>query len=82
MAIEVLMPFITDGGEEGVVTAWMVDEGSSVATGALIAEVQVEKVSQDVLAPVDGVVIGLVPINHPTAQGAPICRIVGMDELM
>lgn len=80
MATDVLMPVITEEGAEAVVTAWMVEEGARVRTGQLIAEVQAEKVSADVEAPEDGVVVGLVPINHPVPQGAPICRIVEAAE--
>lgn len=80
MAIEVLMPVITDEGEDAVVTAWMVDEGSRVRRGQLIAEVQGEKVAVDVEAPVDGVVGDLVAINQPVAQGAAICRIEEAGE--
>ncbi|HSL26839.1 MAG TPA: dihydrolipoamide acetyltransferase family protein, partial [Acidimicrobiia bacterium] len=69
------MPVHTKAGEEAVVTAWMVDEGAVVKAGQLIAEVQVEKVALDVLAPADGVVTGLVPINQPVPQGEPICLI-------
>lgn len=69
------MPVFTKAGEEGVVSAWLVDEGATVKAGQLIAEVQVEKVSVEVTAPIDGVVIGLVPINQPVPQGQPICRI-------
>lgn len=74
------MPVITDAGEDAVVTAWMVDEGSRVRKGQLIAEVQGEKVAVDVEAPVDGVVGDLVAINQPVAQGAAICRIEETGE--
>ncbi len=69
------MPVLTQEGEDGVVTAWMVDEGGSVRAGQLIAEVQVEKVAAEVEAPIDGVVRGLVAINQPVPQGRPICTI-------
>ncbi|MGA7272316.1 MAG: biotin/lipoyl-containing protein, partial [Acidimicrobiia bacterium] len=75
MAIDVLMPVIDVEGEEAVVTAWLVDEGTRVKPAQLIAEVQAEKVSVDVEAPAAGVVRGLVPINQPVAQGSSICRI-------
>jgi pyruvate dehydrogenase E2 component (dihydrolipoamide acetyltransferase) len=80
VAVEVLMPVITDEGEDAVVTAWMVDEGFRVRTGQLIAEVQGEKVAVDVEAPVDGVVTDLVAINQPVPQGTPICRIAEAGE--
>ena len=74
------MPVHTKAGEEAVVTAWLVDEGSPVKAGQLIAEIQVEKVALDVLAPVEGVVIDLVAINQPVPQGKPICLIVAPGE--
>ena len=49
MPSEILMPVITDSGDDGVVTAWFVDEGGRVEADQLIAEVQAEKVAQDVL---------------------------------
>ena len=80
MALEVLMPVITESGDDGVVTAWFVDEGSSVTAEQLIAEVQAEKVSQEVHAPGAGVVRDLVPINEPVPQGAPICLVLDGAE--
>lgn len=74
MATEVLMPVVTEGGEDAVVTAWLVDEGWAVTAGQLLAEVQAEKVAQEVTAPHDGVVGRLlVAINEPVPQGTPIC---------
>ncbi|MDH3731618.1 MAG: 2-oxo acid dehydrogenase subunit E2, partial [Acidimicrobiia bacterium] len=75
MPTEVLMPVITEPGDDAVVTAWFVDESSPVRTGQLIAEVQAEKVSAEVTAPSDGYVGGLAGINDPVLQGAPICVI-------
>jgi len=40
--------------DEGVVLNWFVSEGSRVTAGEEICEYQVEKVSIDVPAPVDG----------------------------
>ncbi len=76
MPTDVLMPLIgEDEDEEGVVTAWLVDDGERVDVGQLIATVQVEKVAADVEAPVAGVVRGRVELNEPVRQGAPICTI-------
>lgn len=76
---EVLMPVITDSGDDGVVTAWFVDEGSRVEVDQLIAEVQVEKVAQDVHAPDSGFVRAMVALNQPVAQGSPICVLFDTD---
>lgn len=69
------MPIVTDAGDEAVVTAWFVGDGDAVEQGQLIAEVQAEKVAQDVEAPVAGTVGECVAINQPVAQGDPICAI-------
>ncbi len=80
MALEVLMPIITASGEDGVVTAWFVDEGAACSDGQLIAEVQAEKVSAEVEAPGAGRVVNRVAVNDPVPQGSPICRIVESVE--
>lgn len=46
--------------DEGVVVAWFVREGATVAEGDELCEIQVEKVSADVLAPVDGELVEVV----------------------
>lgn len=69
------MPVLTEPGEDGVVTAWLVDENQQCEAGLLIAEVQVEKVADQIYAPDSGWVIGRVPINEAVPQGEPICRI-------
>ena len=80
MATDVLMPVLTEPGEDGVVTAWMVDEGGPCKQGQLIAEIQVEKVSDEVFAPESGLVTDRVAINEPVPQGQPICRIEAAAE--
>jgi pyruvate dehydrogenase E2 component (dihydrolipoamide acetyltransferase) len=80
LALEVLMPVITASGEEAVVTAWFVDEGGACAEGQLLAEVQAEKVSDEVQAPGSGFVVDRVAINDPVAQGGVICRIAETVE--
>jgi len=46
--------------DEGVVVNWFTREGASVEEGESLCEVQVEKVSVDVLAPTDGTLVGVV----------------------
>ncbi len=38
----------------GIVVDWFTREGRSVESGATVCEIQVEKVSIDILAPIDG----------------------------
>lgn len=46
--------------EEGYVANWFVREGVTVEAGDALCEIQVEKVSVDVLAPVDGELVEVV----------------------
>jgi pyruvate/2-oxoglutarate dehydrogenase complex dihydrolipoamide acyltransferase (E2) component len=70
-AVEIRFPLMStdDPQAEGIVGTWFVRDGQAVAAGQLIAEVQVEKVSQDVEAPVAGVVRLLVNEEQPVHQG-------------
>ena len=60
---------------DGVLATWFVSEGASVAPDQLLAEVQVDKVSAEVNAPVGGVVHLLVKEEAAVRQGTPIARI-------
>jgi pyruvate/2-oxoglutarate dehydrogenase complex dihydrolipoamide acyltransferase (E2) component len=60
---------------EGVVSTWFVRDGETVAADQVVAEVQVDKVSTEVPAPVGGVVHLLVEEEATVRQGAPIARI-------
>jgi len=64
-----------DPGVEGIVGTWFVNHGEAVTAGQVIAEVQVDKVSQDVEAPVAGTMYQYVAENVAVAQGAMIARI-------
>jgi pyruvate/2-oxoglutarate dehydrogenase complex dihydrolipoamide acyltransferase (E2) component len=59
----------------GVLATWFVSEGATVSAAQLIAEVQVDKVAAEVVAPVAGVVHLLVDEEASVVQGAPIARI-------
>jgi pyruvate/2-oxoglutarate dehydrogenase complex dihydrolipoamide acyltransferase (E2) component len=60
---------------EGVLATWFVGEGSTVSADQLIAEVQVDKVSAEVVAPAAGVVHLLVGEEAAVKQGTVIARI-------
>lgn len=80
MSIDVLMPVITAEGDVAVVTAWFVDEGQACTEGLMIAEVQAEKVADEVHASSKGYVVNRVAIGAPVAQRSPICQIVESIE--
>ena len=77
MITEVPFPIMSekDPTAEGVVGTWFVNHGEQVVAGQVIAEVQVDKASQDVEAPVAGVMYQFVPEGVPITQGALLARI-------
>ena len=77
MITEVPFPVMSqdDPSAEGVVGTWFVNHGETVTVGQVIAEIQVAKVSQDVEAPVAGIMYQLVAEGAAITQGAPLARI-------
>ncbi|MBY9076019.1 lipoyl domain-containing protein [Nocardioides sp. WL0053] len=74
---DVLFPALSEENPdaEGVLATWFVTEGSAVTADQLLAEVQVDKVSAEVLAPSAGVVHLLVEEEAAVPQGTPVARI-------
>ena len=57
MAIPVEMPKMSDTMEEGVLVAWLAEEGSPVAAGDVIAQVETDKATMDLEVYDDGVLL-------------------------
>jgi pyruvate/2-oxoglutarate dehydrogenase complex dihydrolipoamide acyltransferase (E2) component len=76
-AVEVRFPAMSrdDPEAQGIVGTWFVHDGQVVSAGQIIAEIQVEKVSQDVTAPTAGVVRLLVAVEEPVRQGDLIATV-------
>lgn len=77
MTTEVLFPMMSkeEPDAEGVVGTWFVNHGETVVAGQVIAEVQVDKVSQDVEAPIAGIMYQLIAEDVGLRQGEPLARI-------
>jgi len=57
MAIPIEMPKLSDTMEEGVLSAWLVDEGDAVSSGDVLAQVETDKATMDLEAFDDGVLL-------------------------
>jgi pyruvate dehydrogenase E2 component (dihydrolipoamide acetyltransferase) len=57
MAITIEMPKLSDTMEEGVLSAWLVDEGDAVSAGDIIAQVETDKATMDLEAFDDGILL-------------------------
>lgn len=64
-----------EGDTEGVITAWLVDDGAMVAQGDLIAEVMVEKAQYEIEAPVSGRLGIAKQEDEVVAKGAVIATV-------
>ncbi|MEV8370559.1 lipoyl domain-containing protein [Microbacterium sp. NPDC064584] len=75
---EVRFPSMSDDADAtGVVVTWFVDDGQEVVEGALIAEVAMDKVDQELPAPASGVISLLVAEEQAVPQGSVIATIGG-----
>jgi len=74
---EVVFPRLSEKepDAEGVLATWFVGDGDQVATGQLLGEVMVEKVSGEVLAPAAGRIRLLVAEDQTARQGEVIARV-------
>ncbi|MEO2106333.1 MAG: lipoyl domain-containing protein [Actinomycetota bacterium] len=76
MSTQVTFPVMSkDPDIEGVVGTWFALDGETVEAGQVIAEVQVDKVSNDVPAPASGTLRHVVPEGGGVAQGAVLAVI-------
>ncbi len=57
MAIAVEMPKMSDTMEEGVLAAWLVEEGTSISAGDVVAQVETDKATMDLEVYDDGVLL-------------------------
>ena len=57
MADPVEMPKMSDTMEEGVLVAWLVEEGDAVSAGDVIAQVETDKATMDLEVYDDGVLL-------------------------
>ena len=76
MANEVKLPRLGQGMEAGTVTRWLKSEGDKVAKGEPLYEIDTDKVTQEVEAEADGVllrVVGTAGVEYPV--GATIAWI-------
>jgi pyruvate/2-oxoglutarate dehydrogenase complex dihydrolipoamide acyltransferase (E2) component len=74
---DVVFPVLSQDKQDatGLLSTWYVTEGQQVAAEALLAEVQMDKVDAEVVAPVAGVVHLLVAEESEVSQGTVIARI-------
>ena len=74
--VDVTLPRVTDAMETGAVGSWHVADGATVAAGDPIADVETDKATVEIEAPVAGVVELVAALGVPLAVGAVVARIM------
>jgi pyruvate dehydrogenase E2 component (dihydrolipoamide acetyltransferase) len=75
MAIPIEMPKLSDTMEEGVLSAWLVDEGEPVSSGDVLAQVETDKATMDLEAFDEGILLKKV-IDE--GQAVPIGQLIAV----
>jgi pyruvate dehydrogenase E2 component (dihydrolipoamide acetyltransferase) len=76
MAVEIVMPRLSDSMEEGVIVRWLVAEGDHIEPGQPLAEIETDKATVTYEADDAGVVVALSAEEGATVPvGAPIAML-------
>ena len=77
MAIPIEMPKLSDTMEEGVLSAWLVDEGEEVASGDVLAQVETDKATMDLEAFDEGVLLKQVIAEGDAVPIGDLIAVIG-----
>jgi pyruvate dehydrogenase E2 component (dihydrolipoyllysine-residue acetyltransferase) len=81
LAVEIVMPRLSDSMEEGTVTRWLVEAGAKVARGQPLVEIDTDKATMEYESESDGVLLQILVGEGETAPiGTPIARIGAPSE--
>ena len=80
MAVEVILPKWGLTMEDGTVVAWHKAEGDPVAKDEVIAEVETEKVENELTSPCDGVIARILVQEDETVDVGTVLAIIAADE--
>jgi pyruvate dehydrogenase E2 component (dihydrolipoyllysine-residue acetyltransferase) len=81
VAVEIVMPRLSDSMEEGTVARWLVEEGAQVARGQPLVEIDTDKATMEYESESEGTLLQiLVAEGESAAIGTPIARIGSPSE--
>mgnify|MGYP003479054422 CR=1 FL=1 len=80
MSTNIILPKWGLTMEDGTVVAWHVAEGDTVAEGDLLAEVETEKVENELVAPCAGVIARILVEEDDTVDVGTILAIIAADH--
>ncbi len=77
MAVEIVMPHLSDSMEEGTIVQWFVAEGDTVSEGQPLVEVETDKASVAYESELDGTVLSLNAAVGDTVAVGAVIAVVG-----
>jgi pyruvate dehydrogenase E2 component (dihydrolipoamide acetyltransferase) len=81
MAQQIVMPKLGLTMSEGLLAAWLVEEGETVSKGQLLADIETEKIVMQVESPADGILAKYLAEPGDTVPvGEPIAWITQLGE--
>jgi pyruvate dehydrogenase E2 component (dihydrolipoamide acetyltransferase) len=80
MATEVKLPRLGQGMESGTIVRWLKTEGDAVTKGEPLYELDTDKVTQEVEADSDGVLLKIVVADGEVDVGATVAIVGAQDE--
>ena len=79
MAVPIEMPKLSDTMEEGVLSAWLVDEGEEVSSGDVLAQVETDKATMDLEAFDEGVLLKQVIAEGDAVPIGELIAVIGEE---
>ena len=76
MAVEVILPKWGLTMEEGTVSEWRKQEGDAVAEDEIIADVETDKITNELVAPIDGFLAKILVEADETVEVGTVLAIV------
>ena len=73
--MEVVMPKLGLTMEEGIVSAWVAEDGKQVSAGEVICEIETDKVTEEIVAEANGVLRHAASVGETVAAGEVIGHI-------
>jgi pyruvate dehydrogenase E2 component (dihydrolipoamide acetyltransferase) len=81
VAVDIVMPRLSDSMEEGTIARWLVAEGAHVDRGQVFVEIDTDKATMEYEAEAEGTLVQILVREGETAPiGAPIARIGDPSE--
>ena len=77
MAVEIVMPHLSDSMEEGTIVQWFVVEGDTVSEGQPLVEVETDKASVNYESELDGTVLSITAAVGDTVAVGAVIAVVG-----